>query len=65
MFTFKTLNFFRTAILQPTIAELSRENCSSSREIKIVLRKFKSNRNLHRIPLKMMHNMSMLRHKTN
>ena len=38
MFTFKTLTFFRTAILEPTIAELYRENCSSSREIKIVLK---------------------------
>ena len=65
MFTLKTLKFFRTAILEPTIAELSRENCSSSREIKIVFEKLKSNRNLHRIPFKMMHNMSMLRHKMN
>ena len=51
MFTFKTLKFFRTATLEPTIAELSRENSIKPRN-QNSFEKFKSNRNLHRIPLK-------------
>ena len=53
---FKSLKFFRTPILEPLRSHFKSRNQN-------IFEKFKLNRNLQRIPLKMMYNMSMLRHR--
>ena len=61
MFIFKSLKFFRTAILdtlQSHFAKIAHKVAKSK-----YFSKLKLNRNLQRIPFKMMYNMSMLRHQ--
>ena len=56
-----SLKFFRTAILEPLqshFAKIAHKVAKSK-----YFEKFKLNRNLQRIPFKMMYNMSMLRHR--
>ena len=61
MFIYQKSEFFRTAILEP-LGVISQKLLIKSRNQNI-LEKFKLNRNLQRIPFKMMYNMSMLRHR--
>ena len=61
MSIFKSLKFFRTAILEPLeshFAKIAHKVAKSK-----YFQKFKLNGNLQKIPFKMMYNMSMLRHR--
>ena len=58
---FKNLNFFRTAILEPSrshFVKIAHKVAESN-----IFEKFKLNRNLQRIAFKIMYNMSMLCHR--
>ena len=62
MFIFSKFEFFRTSTPEP-LGESFRENLLIKSRNQNIFQKFKSNRNLQRIPFKMMYNMSMLRHR--
>ena len=59
---FKSLNFFSDTH-SGAIGESFRENLLIKSRNQNIFQKFKLNRNLQRIPFKMMNNMSMLRHR--
>ena len=59
---FKSLKFFRTVTGERLCGVISRKLLIKSQNQNI-FQKFKLNRNLHKIPFKMMYNMSMLSHR--